>query len=252
MVRFDRSFEKELIRLGIDKLGVEDGRIRYSDVKDIETLNIRAQIREGIQGLKGIEHFVNLKSFTTLYTKPDSLDFSKNTKLEYLHVETGFEVAGERKALKYLNVSNCKELKYLNCKSNMLSKLDLSQNKKLTELDCTDNYNLQVLDISANTELKVLKAYGVLDVSANEKLETLLIQKLNQPRLDLTKNINLRELYGFDWVSIKELDLRYCKELQKFMITNSPSLTRICVNTLPGLNDTNWRKPNQAEFQLCN
>lgn len=187
-----------------------------------------------------------------MYTKPDSLDFSKNTKLEYLHVETGFEVAGERKTLKYLNVSNCKELKYLNCKSNMLSKLDLSQNKKLTELDCTDNYNLQVLDISANTELKVLKAYGVLDVSANEKLETLLIQTLDQPRLDLTKNINLRELYGFDWVSIKELDLRSCKELQKCMITNSPSLTRICVSTLPGLNDTNWRKPNQAEFQFCN
>ena len=252
LVRFDRGFEKELIRLGIDKLGKEDGKIRYSDVRDIESLTVRPQIKEDIQGLKGIEYFVNLKSLITLYAKPDTLDLSKNTKLEYLHIETGYEVAGERKTLKYLNVSNCKELKYLNCKSNMLSKLDLSQNKKLTELDCSDNYNLKMLDLSVNTELKVLRVYGGLNVSANEKLETLTIQKLDQLQLNLTKNSNLRELYGYDWTSIKELDLRSCKKLEKCIIANSSSLTRICVNTLPGLDDKNWIKPNQTEFQLCN
>jgi len=129
-----------------------DGKIRYSDVKDVENLIVRPQIKDDIQGLKGIEYFTNLKSLTTLYVKPDTLDSSKNTKLEYLYIETGYEGVGERKTLKYLNVSNCKELKCLNCKSNRLSSLDLSQNRKLAELDCSDNYNLQMLDLSVNTQ----------------------------------------------------------------------------------------------------
>lgn len=102
---FDRGFEKELIRLGIDRLGREDGKLLYSDVVLVEHLAIIPQIKEDIQGLAGIEHFVNLKSLITKFIKPDSLDLSKNNKLEYLHVETGWPVAGEDS-----QISKCHQL----------------------------------------------------------------------------------------------------------------------------------------------
>jgi len=54
----------------------------------------------------------------------------------------------------------------------------------------------------------------VVDVSANENLEILTIQKLDQLQLNLTKKSNLHELYAYDWMSIKELDLRSCKNFK--------------------------------------
>ncbi|GLU54120.1 hypothetical protein Dfri01_35810 [Dyadobacter frigoris] len=359
LVLFDKGFEKELIRLGIDKLGKEDGKIRYMDVKNIETLVIRPQVKEEIQGLKGIEYFVNLKSLTALYTKPDSLDLSSNTKLESLHIETGMEVGGERKSLKYLNISNCKELKILNCRGNHLSKLDLSQNTKLREIFCDDNYDLETLDLSKNTALEILSAPGgerfskldlsrnlnlkklicyspalktldvsmlanlsflilgasdidlklpglskldtiqlyysndvlldfkaipdvislslsggvkpvdfsslpklkslylrpgfeKLDLRSNTKLENLVIHDSKLREINLAGNTMLKEFYGDNWIELSSLDLRPCKNLQKFIIGSSPKLSSICVNELPLESDINWGKPDNVKFVVCN
>jgi hypothetical protein len=188
---FDRGFERELIRLGIDRLGKVDGKLLYSDVLNVEHLVIKPQLKEDIQGLSGIEHFINLKSFITKFTKPDSLDFSKNNKLEYLQVETGWPVAGERKTLQYLNISNCKMLRYLNCRNNLLSSLNLQENRSLRELHCNGNDNLELLDLSENSELEFLissdsENLSVLDLSGNRKLRRLASNGKNIRKLDVS------------------------------------------------------------------
>ncbi|SKC13251.1 hypothetical protein [Dyadobacter psychrophilus] len=200
LVKVEAGFEKALIRLGIDKSGKQDGLILYQDVKDIDSLYIKGQVRDEIQGLGGIEYFTNLRSLTTLFTKPDSLDLSKNTKLEYLHIQTGMEVGGERNALRYLNVRNCKELKYLRCSNNLISTLDLSQNTLLKELHCHENFNLKTLDLSKNTELEVLTTlmgdeFKELDLKHNSKLRKLLWQSSGLGKLDISNLDDLTYLY---------------------------------------------------------
>ncbi|MCF0053128.1 hypothetical protein LXM25_23870 [Dyadobacter sp. LJ53] len=200
LVKVEAGFEKALIRLGIDKSGKQDGLILYQDVKDIDSLYIRGQIRDEIQGLGGIEYFTNLRSLTTLFSKPDSLDLSKNTKLEYLHIQTGMEVGGERNALRYLNVRNCKELKYLRCSNNLIATLDLSQNTQLRELHCYENFNLEALDLSKNTDLEVLTGlmgneFKELDLKNNLKLRKLLWQSIGLEKLDISNLDDLTYLY---------------------------------------------------------
>lgn len=200
MVRVDRGFEKVLIRLGIDKLGKEDGKVRLADVKDIETLTIRPAIRDEVEGLKGIEHFVSLKKLVAMFVKPDSLDLSKNIKLEYLQIQTGFEVAGERKSLKYLNLTKCPELQYLDCRGNMLDMLDLRGNPKLRTLNTSDNYRLMQLDLSHNPALEVLQTpdheeFRSLDVSRNLKLRRLASNSSGLRQVDVSMLADLTFLY---------------------------------------------------------
>jgi hypothetical protein len=338
LVKVEAGFERELIRLGIDKSGKQDGFLLYQDVKDIDSLYIRAQSREEIQGLGGIEYFTNLRSLTTLFTKPDSLDLSKNTKLEYLDIQTGLEVGGERNALRYLNVRNCKELKYLRCSNNLISALDLSQNTLLKELHCHENFNLKALDLSTNTNLEVLTTwmgdeFKALDLKNNSKLRKLLWQsrglgKLdisnlndltylylgvgdasfnlgNKPKLDtliltytkltsldltktpnlvslelgeglesvdlsalkglrrlscfnsaftelnLSSNTLLTEFFGNGLKQLTHLDLRFCKDLVKLTVLDSPKLTNICLSRLPEPADENWQKPEHTKFEIC-
>lgn len=208
LVNFDPVFEKELIRLGIDKQGKEDGLIRFADVKDVESLEI-VNGWNRITSVKGIEYFVNLKSLTIYKPKLDSLDLKKNTKLEKLTVFTGDD-EGVEGTLKYLNVTACKSLKSLDCYGNILSFLDLTKNLALTDLNCSKNALTQ-LDVSNNTNLKTLNCsrnqLSALDFRNNLGLESLnFSENRSLTLLDVTKNNQLKEI-GCVYTSLKTLDL---------------------------------------------
>ena len=83
----------------------------------------------------------------------ESIDLSKNTKLEYLECESC--------ALTTLDVSKCTNLMSLSCSDNKLSALDVSNLSKLETLACTSN-QMSALNVSGCTSLRFL------DISSNQ------------------------------------------------------------------------------------
>ncbi|MDP4178717.1 MAG: leucine-rich repeat protein, partial [Bacillota bacterium] len=136
--------------------------ILYSDVKNIQNLNIASL---GIKDLNGLEYFTSLNSLycnnnqltclnvskntslTTIdcsYNKISGLDLSKNTALTYLDCNNNQLLA--------LDVSKNANLIYLNSSSNKLTDVNVGLNKILTYLDCSTN-NISDLDVTKNTAL---------------------------------------------------------------------------------------------------
>ena len=83
----------------------------------------------------------------------ESIDLSKNTKLERLDCESC--------ALTTLDVSKCTNLMSLGCSNNKLSALDVSNLSKLEALACTSN-QMSALNVSGCTSLRFL------DISLNQ------------------------------------------------------------------------------------
>ena len=83
----------------------------------------------------------------------ESIDLSKNTKLEYLECESC--------ALTTLDVSKCTGLMTLSCSDNKLPALDVSNLSKLETMACTSN-QMSALNVSGCTSLRFL------DISSNQ------------------------------------------------------------------------------------
>ena len=83
----------------------------------------------------------------------ESIDLSKNTKLERLDCQSC--------ALTTLDVSKCTNLMSLGCVDNKLSALDVSNLSKLETLACTSN-QMSALNVSGCTSLRIL------DISSNQ------------------------------------------------------------------------------------
>lgn len=83
----------------------------------------------------------------------ESIDLSKNTKLERLDCQSC--------ALTTLDVSKCTNLMTLGCVDNKLSALDVSNLSKLESLACTSN-QMSALNVSGCTSLRIL------DISLNQ------------------------------------------------------------------------------------
>ena len=83
----------------------------------------------------------------------ESIDLSKNTKLEYLECESC--------ALTTLDVSKCTNLMSLSCSDNKLPALDVSNLSKLETLTCTSNH-MSALNVSG------CPSFSFLDISLNQ------------------------------------------------------------------------------------
>ena len=83
----------------------------------------------------------------------ESIDLSKNTKLEYLECESC--------ALTTLDVSKCANLMSLSCSDNKLPALDVSNLSKLETLTCTSNH-MSALNVSG------CPSFSFLDISLNQ------------------------------------------------------------------------------------
>lgn len=194
-----------------------DGLEYFTKIERLELTNL------GIQKLD-VSSMENLKYLDCIRNDISSLDVSKNTQLTELHCSEN--------PLGEIDLSTNSELVVLDCFDNLLSELDVTKNTKLEELYCGLN-KIADLDVSQNERLKELSltfgafsGYGNseipanlitsinlqnnpdlislevdnchflkdLDVSYNEKLETLRCGNTAISSLDLSENIKLKYL----------------------------------------------------------
>lgn len=221
LVKIAGAFEQELIRQGIDKTGRKDGMIRYGDAKNVDSLYIYGS--HLIESFKGIEYFINIRSLTLYMTQQDSLDLSKNEKLEYLNCQTGVDMAGVRPSLSYLNIRNCKKLTYLNCYNNLLTTIDVGQNTALKYLNIGLNGKLQAVDVSANTQLEVFRSEGCWELAS----------------LDVSKNLKLVELYCASNYKLTSLNVSMLSELTSLSIESCYNLVNLNLGVNPKMENLN-------------
>ena len=215
------------IRIDTDKNGIlsQDERmaVKIMDVSVAE-----------VYGLKGIEHFSELRELNCTNRPIGSLDLSKNTKLEQLRCKNS--------GLTQLDLSNNPEIAVLDCSdNNSLGKLDLSKNTKLENLNCSYD-NLNELDVKNNTELRELVCIGNhlkeldVDVTHKKKLETLrcssnqlesLIVGENKLLKDLRCDIN--QLSQLNLSNLEGLETLFCSDnkLTILNVSNSPVLKNL-------------------------
>ena len=122
----------------------KDGVLTDEEIARITTIVVSDM---GIQSMKGIEFFPELKILSCNINDLTSLDVSKNMKLIKLFCD--------RNKLKTLDVSKNTVLEMLECGGNLLTTLDLSKNPRLTYLYCPNN-PLTSLDLSKNPKLTYL------------------------------------------------------------------------------------------------
>ncbi|UFH57711.1 hypothetical protein [Spirosoma sp. KNUC1025] len=140
----DAAFERYLIFLGIDSDTIQNGVIRYGDVKQADTMNL---IGIGklliITSLEGIEHFANVKYLNCSGFAIDLLDLSHNAQLEYLDCSTnpaygeGYYPPAQIRQLVFGPAND--KLKILRCMKNAMASLDLINLPALRELICSAN-----------------------------------------------------------------------------------------------------------------
>lgn len=242
LVPLAAGFEKELLRQGIDRSGKQDKKVRYGDVKDIDSLDLKLSFPVG--KVNGIEYFTNLKWLRMEGSQTDSLDLSKNLKLEYLYCQTGVSIAGVPARLTYLNVNNCVQLHYLNCYNNLLTSVDLSQNPALKVLNLGLNPGLKQIDLSANANLEIADFSGcrklqALDLSKNSRLTELTCTYASElSSLNVSMLTELSTLSAESCSKISELNLSANKKLTSLNISGT-QLASIDLSLNPAIESLN-------------
>jgi putative cell wall-binding protein len=154
--------------------------------KDVDTLNLN---NEGIKSLKGIEYFESLKTLDCSKNALESLDLSKNKKLEKLICYDN--------NLKSLDLYKNDSLNYILCFSNSISKLELPEQVDLEELNCSNN-NLSKLEIPKNSNIRKLDCtYNNLTslVLPESIVEELHCSNNKLTNLNVSRDVHLKKLY---------------------------------------------------------
>ncbi len=155
-----------------------------------------------VESLKGVEYFTKLTFLRCENAQLESIDVSKNTRLDSLYLAknqlTSLDVSKNTKLIELrieynniteLDVSNCTELLYLEVQENQLKELDFSNNTELTSVYCNEN-NLTTLNINNSKWLKLLfcsqNQITTLDISNCTRLESLYCGDNKLAYLDLT------------------------------------------------------------------
>ncbi|MDO5044944.1 MAG: InlB B-repeat-containing protein, partial [Coriobacteriia bacterium] len=162
---------------------------------------------EGITSLQGIEYFTKLTSLNCTDNRISTIDLSKNTELETIHLSGNKYLAGD------IGIGSNAKLKKLGCSDNKLTSLDVSNCSSLEYLDC-DRNELTSLTIGTNSALKKLYFQNnkvpieVLDLSKVPNLEKLLCgaSKIKNLKLGTVARPTLTE-FSCLWNSLASLDL---------------------------------------------
>ena len=145
----------------------------------------------------------------------ESIDVSKNPKLEFLSASHG--------KLTSLNVKNNRKLVELFVYNNQLTALDVSSNYLLKKLSCYEN-QITALDLSYNGALEDLSVNDnpitELNLHPLSNLQELSCSKMKLTKLDVDRCPKLRRLYCND-NQIETLDLRSNKKLETLYCQNN-------------------------------
>src|SRR5690606_443426 len=218
-----------------------DGDIQYSEAAIATQLNVT---NENISSMEGIEYFCGLRFMYCIGNQIETLDLSRNTKLEFLHCNNN--------QINFLDVSNCLELEELECAFNDLAILDISQNSKLNRLHCGYNY-LTSLDVSHITNLYSFHC------TANN-LNSLTTGSINVEwfgcdgnylnNIDVSQNVELR---GFNCENnlLTSLDLSNNLKLEDLNVNNNQIFT-LDVSLNPELRRLECRSNNMRNLNVSN
>ncbi len=201
-VNFPDEVFRDYVRSHFDQDG--NGLLSAGEASAVERIPEGDDTSEGLTGLnslKGIEYFGNLRVLNCSIGTLTELDVSKNPLLEQLFCNRNWLTA--------LDVSNNPALWELECEYNNISSLDLSHSANLTALKTTGN-PLSQLDLSQNPELWKMDIGGdnltTLDISSNAKLRYLVISNSKLTHVDTTNNTALgyvildgTQMTSFDW-----------------------------------------------------
>lgn len=181
----------------------------------------------GIKTLAGIEYFPNLKVLDCSRNKLESLDVSKNKKLEHLscynNTSMGYLDIRENLllqslycrgcGLEYLDVSQNKELRILSCGFNSIGFINLEENLKLSMLDVR-RCGLDELEVKNLTELQLLNC------SENKLYELQLYENKNLTHLNCACNDLHNDLYLGANIKLEELECRKNSNLYSITISD--------------------------------
>ncbi|MBF4464656.1 T9SS type A sorting domain-containing protein [Flavobacterium sp. LC2016-12] len=214
----DLVFENKLIKLGIDKDGVNGGVLTssISSLKEVSLYIAQGSTEVPIKDLTGIQDFKALEKLSVSNNQLTELDLSGNVALTEL-----------------------------SCGYNRLSKINLSKNILLTKVDCQNNYFTQI-DFSKNTELLTVNCQEnkltSLDFSKNPKFNYLYAHTNKLTSLNLTANPSLNYLNcanslleNLDLSNNKSIMYLFCEgnRFKTLDVSNQTSLSQFgCDNNL--------------------
>lgn len=194
-----------------------DGNGALSEVEIKKVISISVANKPAIENLKGIEYFSELTRLYCGGTKLESLDISKNQKLEVLHCSSIAE-------LEDLDISRNTALEILDCSGADIETLTIGGNTALQKLHCQET-QIASLNVGMCTDLQVLSCSGTkitkLNVSENVNLETLDCGSTPLAALDVSKNPKLTFL-DCNSTEITSLDVSKNPELTMLNCSNSP------------------------------
>ncbi|WP_271405596.1 leucine-rich repeat domain-containing protein [Tenacibaculum soleae] len=225
----DANFEKELISQGIDSDGIVNQKVLRIDVIDVEYLNISypgaSQI---IEDLTGIEGFTNLKRLYAIANRLTSVDISKNTKLDTLHL-----MANDLKSIKGL--SKATNLKWLNLSHNLFEEFTLD-NTSLTNILMSHN---ELISFDASKAINLETVYLLtnkipsIDFSNNSKLEAINVSNNKLTNISFGLKNKLYYLSIFENF-ITQLDVSNFDNLDYLLADRNPNLP--CIKIKNGQN----------------
>ena len=220
----------------------EDRILSQGERMAVKIMDVRGY---AVYGLKGIEHFHELRELNCTNRPIGSLDLSKNTKLEQLRCKNS--------GLTQLDLSNNPEIAVLDCSNNNLGNLDLSKNTKLENLNCSYD-NLNELDVKKNTELRELICIGNylkeldVDVVHKKKLETLRCSDNQLESLIVGENKLLKDL-RCDKNQLSQLNLSNLERLETLFCSDN-KLTILNVSYSPALNNLRYMNNQLTSLNL--
>ncbi|MFA7686356.1 MAG: T9SS sorting signal type C domain-containing protein [Moheibacter sp.] len=227
----DENFEYALIDLGIDQIGLLDGKVLTSNIENVEYLDIHG--RE-IESLNGISGFHSLKTLLCDSNYIVNLDLVNNLDLETLNAD--FNPLSGLIALppwlKYISFENTERTSFSQGNFQLLEELWIGFNDELTSLSMVNCPNLERLDAQNNEVL------GSINLQGCTGLEVLYTPNTNLESIDLSDLPSLKELVIWN-NSITELDLSQNPDLEELDCSDNSNLSFIDLkngNTTGGIN----------------
>ena len=205
---------------------------------------------KGIKNLIGLDEFRNLKEFSADLNLIDSVDFSKNSKLESISIYYN--------DIKSIDISKNENLKSLNILGNPI---------QTRTIDISKNLNLEVLSIGGSAGTRLINSQGEfiaeipqttakissLDFSLNSKLKSLKITHSEITDLETSNYNNIGDITLLDlsFNKLQSLDISKFIILESLNVVGNSNLSCIEVNqnqlsSIP----SSWIKDSSAEYNV--